>query len=77
MPKGGSSTLKTGVKALVASETHWDAGDRLQVGFLEDERVVVVTVADTGTGIASDKVDRVFDPFFTTKPTGQGTGLAG
>jgi signal transduction histidine kinase len=75
MPKGGVLTLKTEVKSLTASEVRWDAGDRSGRGFLEDERVAVVSVFDTGTGIPSDKVDRIFDPFFTTKPTGQGTGL--
>ncbi|MEW5726968.1 MAG: ATP-binding protein, partial [Pseudomonadota bacterium] len=35
----------------------------------------VVTVADTGCGIAPDNLERIFDPFFTTKPVGQGTGL--
>jgi two-component system, NtrC family, sensor kinase len=35
----------------------------------------VVTVADTGTGIANEDLERIFDPFFTTKPVGQGTGL--
>ena len=36
---------------------------------------VCVAVADTGQGIAPDKLDRVFEPFFTTKEVGKGTGL--
>ena len=36
---------------------------------------VVVTVADEGTGIAADMIDRVLEPFFTTKEVGKGTGL--
>jgi PAS domain S-box-containing protein len=32
-------------------------------------------VADTGTGIAPEIVDRIFDPFFSTKRPGKGTGL--
>jgi CheY-like chemotaxis protein len=36
---------------------------------------VVVEVADTGMGIASEHLSRLFDPFFTTKEPGVGTGL--
>jgi PAS domain S-box-containing protein len=32
-------------------------------------------VADTGTGIPPEVLDRVFEPFFTTKAPGEGTGL--
>jgi PAS domain S-box-containing protein len=36
---------------------------------------VSVVVADTGVGIAADRIDRVFEPFYTTKEVGRGTGL--
>jgi two-component system NtrC family sensor kinase len=35
----------------------------------------VIAVADTGTGIEPEVLERVFEPFFTTKEHGQGTGL--
>jgi CheY-like chemotaxis protein len=36
---------------------------------------VLLSVSDTGAGIADEHRSHIFEPFFTTKPIGQGTGL--
>ncbi|MGM0644731.1 MAG: PAS domain S-box protein, partial [Thermodesulfobacteriota bacterium] len=42
---------------------------------MEPGRYAVLTISDTGCGIARDKMEKIFDPYFTTKEQGKGTGL--
>jgi PAS domain S-box-containing protein len=52
------------------------AGNTIRVSTgIDDERRIVVSIADTGLGMSPEIVKRIFDPFFTTKPVGSGTGL--
>jgi two-component system sensor kinase FixL len=41
-----------------------------------DDDMVVVSVADTGGGIAPEVAEQLFQPFFTTKRQGMGVGLS-
>jgi signal transduction histidine kinase len=50
-------------------------GGEITIGLNGDDDRVTLRVADTGTGIPRDNLDRLFDPFFTTKQVGMGTGL--
>jgi signal transduction histidine kinase/Fe-S-cluster-containing hydrogenase component 2 len=51
------------------------AGGLLSIRTGGDADRAWVEVADTGTGIAPEHMDKIFEPFFTTKPIGKGTGL--
>lgn len=42
---------------------------------LKEGNLVVIRIADNGSGMAEEIRQRVFDPFFTTKPVSAGTGL--
>lgn len=41
----------------------------------QNERDVVIEIADTGKGIPEEILPKIFDPFFTTKKSEKGTGL--
>ena len=52
-----------------------DTKGEIRLQTRHDNGWIIVTVADTGCGIAADKLNRIFEPFFTTKDVGKGTGL--
>ena len=68
MPDGGTLSLR----AYPTDVTDADAKRTIDA---EPGRYVCIEVADTGTGIPDDVVDKIFEPFFSTKPEGEGTGL--
>jgi two-component system, NtrC family, sensor kinase len=65
MPNGGTLTITVTPVVLEGSAT----AEGLSGDF------VVISVADTGSGIAPEILHHVFEPFFTTKEVGKGTGL--
>lgn len=68
MPEGGKITLETVNETLGEKQS----GMSLPPG---PGKYVVLSVADTGCGMAPEIVARIFEPFFTTKEQGKGTGL--
>ena len=68
MPNGG--TLTIGAENYVLESDIQHQGAMILPGFF-----VLIRVADTGTGIAPEVLDKIFEPFFTTKEQGKGTGL--
>jgi hypothetical protein len=68
MPTGGAFTVATSTADL-------DEDNCQLHGLTEPGRFVVLSVADTGTGMSPEVRARIFEPFFTTKDVGKGTGL--
>ena len=61
--------------AISARETTHGGAIRVRSRQRAQDNALVVSVADTGTGISAGHLDKVFDPFFSTKGVGEGTGL--
>jgi CheY-like chemotaxis protein len=65
MPAGGTVTISAENREVGASDHPGVAGGDY----------VRLAVTDSGSGIASDVIERVMEPFFTTKEFGKGSGL--
>ena len=68
MPGGGTLIIETGNATL--DETYAATRDDVTAG-----DYVLLSVTDTGTGMAPEVLSHVFEPFYTTKDIGKGSGL--
>jgi len=68
MPEGG--TLRIEAENLLLDAQSAERPAEAKAG-----SYLVLTVADTGGGIAPELMQKIWEPFFTAKPQGQGTGL--
>ena len=68
MPDGGVLTLRSSNVSATESEG-------VKPGLMPPGEYVLLEVADTGTGMPQDVLDKIYEPFFSTKEVGKGTGL--
>ncbi len=68
MPNGGKIVITTTKVCIPPAEK--STRDKGRSG-----RFIVISVKDTGSGIAPEILKQIFNPFFTTKPVDKGTGL--
>ncbi|MGD9732483.1 MAG: ATP-binding protein [Desulfamplus sp.] len=75
--KGGVMTVSLDVEHLAKSDL--DARSIVSYGIninsVKPGNYIVISVSDTGSGIAPEHIERIFDPYFTTKPPGKGAGM--
>jgi len=67
---GGGGILELGLRVDTLESTR-----NLTHGRLEAGSYAVISVRDSGSGIAPEVLPRIFEPFYTTKGPGRGTGL--
>ena len=67
---GGGGILELGLRVDRLGSTRDLSHGRLDAG-----SYAVVSVRDSGSGIAPEVLPRIFEPFYTTKGPGRGTGL--
>ena len=70
MPHGGRLVVRTGRHTVHGREL-----DGFARGPVVPGTYALLTVQDSGAGIARADLNRIFEAFFTTKPVGEGTGL--
>ncbi len=75
MPHGGSLTITTCEKRADADDSDHAAAKVADPRYRVGDKLIVVEIRDTGTGISAEVLKKIYDPFFTTKKSGQGTGL--
>jgi signal transduction histidine kinase len=64
MPQGGKIRVQTRLEIETSSQS------------TQQTKFIVVSIEDTGTGIAARHLTKIFEPLFTTKARGTGLGLA-
>ncbi len=76
MDKGGRITLRTRVTEGVAPESGAQNEALVFQRLFLKQKMVLVSITDTGCGIPKENMAKLFHPFFTTKITGTGLGLS-
>jgi len=74
--KINQATINLCLNAVQAMEDGGVLRVSIEKGAGDDEKYVVFTIADTGSGIDREHLEKIFAPFFTTKEDGTGLGLA-
>ncbi|MGK7902071.1 MAG: PAS domain S-box protein [Hormoscilla sp.] len=67
--------LSNAIDALDSARDHQQQPSICIASEMLENNHVVIRIADNGSGIPPEILNRLFDPFFTTKPVGKGTGL--